>query len=72
MKYIMRLDGKHRLLAAGAWPETGSGKGGAQGRASKGEQRPSLRLSLAAWWSAHTNTKWHAAVWSECRERRLG
>lgn len=75
MKYIMRLDGKHRLLAAGAWPETGSGKGGAQGRASEGEQRPSLRLSLAAWWSAQTNTtntKWHAAVWSECRERRLG
>lgn len=45
MKYIMRLDGKHRLLAAGARAETGSGKGGSRCRAGESAQSPSMRLS---------------------------
>lgn len=45
MKYIMRLDGKHRLLAAGARAETGSGKGGSRCRAGERAQSPSMRLS---------------------------
>lgn len=48
MKYIMRVDGKHQLLAAGAWAETGSGKGGSRCWAGESKQSPSMRLSLAA------------------------
>jgi hypothetical protein len=49
MKYIMRLDGKHRLLAAGARAETGGGKGGSRCWAAESEQSLSMGLSLAAW-----------------------
>lgn len=72
MKYIMRLDGKHQLLAARAWAETGSAKGGSRCWAGESEQSPSMRLSLAAWWNAQTNTKWHSAGWLKCRNRSLG
>lgn len=46
-------------------------KGRVQCRAGEGEQRPSMRLSMAAWWNAQTNTKWHSAVWCEYGNRGL-
>lgn len=51
---------RREALVAGcrSMAETGSGKGGAACRAGwKSEQSPSMRLSLAAWWDAQTNTK---------------